>query len=266
MLDGITFVLALLAVVIAPWQKQIQHLQQAVVSERTPWAPRSTIRRGMQLWQRSWSARSALLLTGIAAFVYAGLEVLFPAWVSLAYPPERMGAVLLVGAFGYLIGFAAWRWRLGRCWRSALLVALLIQALILMGSGLQAFADRDRVWMGAVLVFSCGLPVVMAALHQAWVELAPREALPRYFALRYGCEWSTRLVAFLAVPLLIDRLLRPAMSWSIWPFWLMDALGKGPGREMAIAMGGLGWLIVIAIWIRSYWLRDRLRSTLGMRS
>ena len=145
-------------------------------------------------------------------------------------------------------------------------MALLIQALILMGSGLQAFADRDRVWMGAVLVFSCGLPVVMAALHQAWVELAPREALPRYFALRYGCEWSTRLLAFLAVPLLIDRLLRPAMSWSIWPFWLMDALGKGPGREMAIAMGGLGWLIVIAIWIRSYWLRDRLRSTLAMRS
>ena len=265
-LDGITFVLALLAVVIAPWQRQIQHLQQAVVSERTPWAPRSTIRRGMELWQRSWSARSALLLTGIAAFVYAGLEVLFPAWLSLAYPPERMGAVLLVGACGYLLGFAAWRWWLGSCWRSALLVALLIQALILMGSGLQAFADRDRVWMGAVLVFSCGLPVVMAALHQAWVELAPREALPRYFALRYGCEWSTRLLAFLAVPLLIDRLLRPAMSWSIWPFWLMDALGKGPGREMAIAMGGLGWLIVIAIWIRSYWLRDRLRSTLGMRS
>ncbi len=109
----------------------------------------------MQLWQRSWSARSALLLTGLAAFVYAGLEVLFPAWVSMAYPPERMGAVLLVGACGYLLGFVAWRWKLGRCWRSALLVALLIQALILMGSGLQAFAARDRVWMGAVLLFSC---------------------------------------------------------------------------------------------------------------
>ena len=110
----------------------------------------------------------------------------------------------------------------------------------------------------------CGLPVVMAALHQAWVELAPREALPRYFALRYGCEWSTRLVAFLAVPLLIDRLLRPAMSWSIWPLWLMDALGTGPGRVMAIAMGGLGWLIVLALWFRGFLLRDRFRSKFGM--
>ncbi len=41
-LDGITFVLALLAVMIAPWQKQIQNLRQAVVSEQMPWAPRST--------------------------------------------------------------------------------------------------------------------------------------------------------------------------------------------------------------------------------
>ncbi|MDP6193910.1 MAG: MFS transporter [Prochlorococcus sp.] len=265
-LDGITFVLALLAVVIAPWHSEIQNLQRAVVSEQKPWAPRSTLRRGRQLWQRSWAARSALLLTGIAAFVYAALEVLFPAWVSLAYPPERMGAVLIVGTIGYLVGFAAWRSRLGRCWQSALLSALLIQALILMGSGLEAFAGRDGVWLGAVLVFSCGLPVVMAALHQAWVELAPRDALPRYFALRYGCEWSTRLVAFLSIPLFIDRLLSPAMSWSIWPLWLNEALGTGPGRVMAIAMGGLGWLIVIGLGLRGFWFRDRGRAKLGMGS
>ena len=135
-----------------------------------------------------------------------------------------------------------------------------------MGSGLEAFAGRDGVWLGAVLVFSCGLPVVMAALHQAWVELPPRDALPRYFALRYDCEWCTRLVVFFAIPLFIDRLLSPAMSWSIWPLWLNEALGTGPGRVMAIAMGGLGWLIVIGLGLRGFWFRDRGRAKLGMGS
>ena len=51
--------------------------------------------------------------------------------------------------------------------------------------------------------------------------------------INFNSEWSTRLLAFLAVPLLIDHLLSPAMSWSIWPLWLMDALGTGPGRVTA---------------------------------
>ena len=97
------------------------------------------------------------------AFVYASLEVLFPAWVSLAYPPERMGAVLCTGSLGYVIGFAGWRWRLGRL-ANLLALSLIIQALILMGAGLQVFAHRPLFWFGAVFVFSAALPVVIAAL------------------------------------------------------------------------------------------------------
>jgi hypothetical protein len=207
--------------------------------------------RGWRLCQTSWPVRSALIFTSLAAFVYAALEILFPAWVALAYLPERMGAVVITGGCGYVIGFVLWRWQLGQRWREALFLTLMMQALILMGAGLQVFAHQTLVWLAAVMVFSSGLPVVMAALHQTWVELAPPSALPRYFALRYGCDWSTRLLAFLTVPLVVDHLLRPALSWPVWPAWLPDALGTTPGREMAIGMGGLGWLIVLGLLFRS---------------
>ena len=97
------------------------------------------------------------------------------------------------------------------------------------------------------MVFSAALPVVMAALHQAWVTLAPRDALPRYFSLRYGCEWATRLFAFLAVPLLVDFGLSPALEWPVWPSWLTESLGTGQGRVMAIAIGSLGWVIAAGL-------------------
>ena len=116
-----------------------------------------------------------------------------------------------------------------------------------MGAGLQFFAHRPVFWFGAVFVFSAALPVVIAALHQAWVALATKDALPRYFSLRYGCEWAIRLCAFFGVPLLVDKGLRPALDWNLWPSWLLASLGTSEGRVMAIAIGCLGWVIVTGL-------------------
>ncbi|KZR90610.1 Major Facilitator Superfamily protein [Synechococcus sp. MIT S9508] len=250
LVDGISFVLALLSVLVAPWLKEVRRLNSVTSVVPDQIFAAGTLHRLMSLWQRSLQARSALVLTALTAFVYASLEVLFPAWVSLAYSPEWMGWVLITGAFGYLIGFACWRWLLGHRWRTVLPLALVVQALILMGAGLQAFAHRPVIWFGAVFVFSAALPVVMAALHQAWVTLAPRDSLPRYFSLRYGCEWATRLCAFLAVPLLADYGLRPLLDWPLWPSWLLGSLGTGQGRVMAIGIGSLGWVIVAGLCAR----------------
>ena len=247
LLDGISFLVALLSVFVAPWAQALERLDWAVLTgSSTRITPRAWDRL-RALWQRSSPARSALVLTALTAFVYASLEVLFPAWIALAYPPEWMGSVLITGSFGYLIGFACWRWRLGRHWRTCLPLSLITQALILMGAGLQVFAHRPVFWFGAVFVFSAALPVVIAALHQAWVALAPRDALPRYFSLRYGCEWAIRLCAFFGVPLLVDKGLRPALDWHLWPSWLLTSLGTSEGRVMAIAIGGLGWVIVTGL-------------------
>ena len=252
LVDGVSFLLALLSVLVAPWTQAFESLDWAVLTgSNTRITPRAW-KRLRALWQRSSPARSALVFTALTAFVYASLEVLFPAWVSLAYPPERMGAVLCTGSLGYVIGFAGWRWRLGRHWRTCLPLSLIIQALILMGAGLQVFAHRPLFWFGAVFVFSAALPVVIAALHQAWVALAPRDALPRYFSLRYGCEWVTRLCAFFGVPLIVDKGLRPALDWHLCPSWLLTSLGTSEGRVMAIAIGGLGWVIVTGLVMESF--------------
>ena len=61
---------------------------------------------------------------------------------------------------------------LGASLANLLAFSLITQALILMGAGLQVFANRPVFWFGAVFVFSAALPVVIAALHQAWVALA----------------------------------------------------------------------------------------------
>jgi hypothetical protein len=249
LLDGMSFVIAFTCVLLAPWQRESPQLIWSTLPESQQVPFGSMLGRSWSLWKTSRPVRSALVFTMLVAFVYSALEVLFPAWVAVTYPRGRMGLVLIAGSCGYLIGFLLWRWQLGRRWRGAMSATLLVQALILMGAGLKSFAHKTTIWIAAVIVFSSGLPVVMAALHQVWIELAPRTALPRYIAVRFGCDWTSRLLAFLAVPLLVDRLLRPGLAWTVWPAWLPEVLGTAPGREMAIGIGGLGWLIMLGLMV-----------------
>ena len=266
LLDGVTFALAFLVLLIAPWRPLGQSSERITELKTYLWRPTSVLHKGLHLWRRSWKLRSALLFTSLVAFVYASLEILFPAWVLSAYSAERMGMVLILGGCGYLIGFLAWQLGLCRFWWRALPAALLLQALILMGAGLQHYAHRDVIWLVAFLLFSCGLPIVSASVHQAWVELAPRQSLSQYFSLRYSCEWSLRLLAFFSVPIIVDRLLAPVLDLAFWPDWLLHVLGTGPGRLMAIAMGGLGWLIVFGLWMRSRLLNGSKEVPATMRS
>ena len=247
LIDGVSFLLALVSVIVAPWPQDLRRTDYEACDKKNRLFSSRLWNRLFALCKRSSPLRSVFLFTALMAFVYASLEILFPAWVVLAYLPERMGWVLITGCLGYVIGLATWRWLLGHHWRSFLPWILSIQALILMGAGLDFFADRRVFWFGAVFVFSAALPVVMAALHQAWVTLAPQESLPRYLSLRYGCEWAARFCAFFAVPLLVDNGLRPALDWPLWPSWLLASLGNSQGRVMAIAIGGLGWVIVAGL-------------------
>ena len=246
-IDGLSFLLALLSVFVAPWSPDLRRMDYAVYEVKNQLFSPRLLNRLFAFCKCSRPARSVFLFTAMMAFVYASLEILFPAWVVLAYSSDRMGLVLITGCLGYVIGLTAWRWLLGHYWRSFLPLIMSIQALILMGAGMEFFADRRVFWFGAVFVFSAALPVVMASLHQAWVTLAPQEALPRYMSLRYGCEWSTRFCAFFAVPLLVDNALQPFLDWPLWPSWLLASLGTSQGRVMAIAIGGLGWVIVAGL-------------------
>ena len=180
------------------------------------------------------------------AFVYGGTEVLFPAWVITAMGSGRLGGALLVGGLAYGLGFRLYLALPQRLWKRALASVLLLQSLALMGAGLVVFEGLLPVWFGGLGLFSLGLPVGLALVQGRWQQLVPVAELPRLLAVRYGLEWLARLAAFSGCALAVDRLLRPALAWPHWPGWLLQSLGSGPGRPMAVALGGLGWILLLA--------------------
>jgi MFS family permease len=238
LLDGVSFVVALLCVLLA-WTPQLDQRVPITPPASPPWRLRQLLR-----WD---AARPVAVLGAAMALVYAATEVLFPAWMMAGPDRPRLGLALLLGASGYLLGLQLWRrW----CWRrpsAVLAVGLLVQSLMLMGAGLQVFEGWLVVWCGGLLAFSLMLPLVLAALQSRWQQLVPPEQLPALLAQRYRLEWGARLLAFAASAPLVDGLLRPALVWPHWPHWLVASLGQGPGRPLAVGLGAMGWVLLLAL-------------------
>ena len=247
-LDALSFLLAILLVLKAPWRDVLFKpssvpLQKALIG----WD--SLFSRLQRFWLRRQEARPALLFSVVVMGIYAGCEILFPAWVTERWGAARMAAVLLLGCAGYIGGYLIWLVWLGRRWWLSGRWMLVVQALILLGAGMPSLAGVDGLWFAGVFAFSLGLPVVTAALHQAWVSLAQKEDPSHVFALRYGCEWSSRLFAFLSVSLLADRLVRPQLE-SIHPEGLVT------GQALALLLSGLGLVLIMALGLDRSWRRD----------
>jgi hypothetical protein len=124
-------------------------------------------------------------------------------------------------------------------------VALAIQGWVLIGAGLVVFEQWQPIWWLGVLVFTVGIPINLAAVQVLWQQQVSGPDQPRCFAVRLTLESWARLVGFLGLAALVDGLIRPALSWPIWPAWLLQSLGTGPGRPMAMALGLAGWLLLL---------------------
>ena len=247
-LDALSFLLAILLVLMAPWQGVLlKPASSSWQKDSIGW--HSLLSRLRRFWLRRHEARPALLFSVVVMGIYAGCEILFPAWVTERWGAARMAAVLLLGCAGYTGGYLLWRVWLGRRWWLSGRWMLVVQALILLGAGIPFLAGVDGLWFAGVFAFSLGLPVVTAALHQAWVSLAQKEDPSRVFALRYGCEWSSRLFAFLSVSLLADHLVRPQLE-SLHPDVLLN------GQALALLLSGLGLVVMMAIGLERLWLLD----------
>jgi len=250
LLDGLSFGVALVCVLLA-WTPLLNARMPLAVQEPQPWRLRRLL--------RSPTARPVALLGAAMALVYAATEVLFPAWMVAGPGRSRLGVALLLGACGYGLGYQLWRRWGWRRPRALLAAGLLLQSLILMGAGLQVFEGWPVVWGAGLLVFSLMLPLVLAALQGLWQRLAPPEQLPGLLAQRYRLEWGARLLAFAASAPLVDGLLRPALAWPQWPQWpqwLVASLGQGPGRPLAVGLGALGWVLLLAmVSQRRAWVR-----------
>jgi MFS family permease len=252
-LDGLSFGLALACVLLAPWP-QAALGPASVPSRHAParaersWA-QAPIRFGRDLaalWRDRSLRRLALLGTAMA-FVYGATEVLFPAWVITALGNGRLGGALVVGGLAYGLGLRLWLALPPRLWGRALASLLVIQSLALMGAGLVVFEGLIPLWYAGLGCFTLALPVCLAIVQSHWQQLVPVAELPRLLSVRYSLEWLARLAAFSGSALVVDTLLGPALAWPHWPNWLTDALGTGPGRPMAVALGALGWVLVLSL-------------------
>lgn len=211
-------------------------------------SPHRGIRRALRMLWSSWRWRPLLLINSLVAGVFAAVEIAFPAWVVAASGSKRLILALALAGLGYASGLWLWarvpRWR----WLGLLRVVLLLQAVLLTGAGLVCFQQWQGVWFMAVALFAAAVPVALGALQSLWLWWVPLELQPQLFVGRYGFEWISRLGALLGMSLLADGMIAPLIQGSYWPDWLLDALGRGPGRPTAMAIGLLGWGLLIPLW------------------
>ena len=160
-----------------------------------------------------------------------------------------MGLVLFVAILGYLSGFICWNLISLESLKKYLFIAITIQSLILMGSGLRFFENNIVFWMFGVFVFSLLLPIVTSSVQHIWSRLTPEIYITDLFAIRYAGEWSARLLSFVFVSLLVDNVIEPLLFNQNLPIWMQAALGNTNGREIAVSLGLIGWVLFLGMMI-----------------
>ncbi len=241
-INVVSFVLAslLLAFTIFPVSSQL-HLRVGHPSSQR--GLRSNL---MTIWKMSGS-RVLLLHSMTTAALLAAIEILFPAWVLAYMGISRLNLALAMVLFGYVIGVSIWS-RFGMSQRAVIFFyAECVQSVVLMGAGLQIFQDLSIVWLGGVLAYSIAIPIVCSAQQYQWQLNLPQDSRTRYLAAVNGAVWISRIVAFVLVAFLVDRLLSEVSAWLALPGWLQFAIGTDVGRPMALALCGLGWLQAVGI-------------------
>ena len=116
-----------------------------------------------------------------------------------------------------------------------------------MGSGLSFFENKSNIWMLAVFVFSLLLPIVSSNIQHFWSNLTPKKYLTDIFAIRYAGEWSSRILSFLLLSLLVNNFIEPLLFHPNLPIWMKLALGNESGREIAVSLGLTGWLLIVGM-------------------
>jgi hypothetical protein len=257
LLDGLSFAVATVCVLAAHWPVALQRpgaVSRSPVDQALAVPPGGL--RLRWLWRQA-EARPLLVLGTAMAFVYASIDVLFPAWLIAGPGRDRLLPGLLLGGLGYGLGLLLWgRWG----WRrptAVLVICLVLQSLILMGAGLLVFETWLVAWFGGLLVFSLALPLALSALQTRWQQLVEPDQLPQVLAQRYRLEWAARLLAFLCSAVLADAVLAPLLAWEHWPAWLVASLGQGPGRPLAVSLGAMGWVLLLALLLQR---RMRMRT------
>jgi len=222
-LDALSTGVALLSVWFGPWPRHCLdpprlHIETDLVG----------IRNHLCVLLKQPATRALLLVGSTMMAASAAVEVLFPAWVLVSFPPGTLPRALLFSSFTYAAGVLFWQ-RWGRQhWRLWLTLGLLLQASVLMLAAWDGFERLIQVWLLGVSAFNFTVPIVVASLHTLWMTLIP---LPRQlggFAARNAVDWLARLLGSGFAGFLADRWMAPLLP----AFGLGAWLGHGSGRAM----------------------------------
>lgn len=238
-LDAATFAVGLICVASTALPAQIS----AVEPGGAGWRWLGFRASGRQLW-RQLNTRRLLAASMVQSFVLACTEVLFPAWVLMAFGPAWLAPALLLNGLAYGLGTLLWQ-RLGD--RRLLLPALMgLQALMLLGAGIPRIAQLPPLWAAGVVSFTTAVPILLAALQGRWQRLIPPRDQPRCFAVRFSGEWLARLLGLLSTAALVDGLLRGSIAGAAG---LAPAAAAGAAEALALAAVG-GLLLAVLPWLR----------------
>lgn len=255
LVDGSTSLIAAVCTLAAPWPAHaLQRIRPSPGQGKD--LPRQQSLPGLrQGFKQMWGTpqgRVLLVLQAMVAANLAAVEVLFPAWLVAATGPGFLSLAMALGALGYGLGLRHWQRARPKPWRVIVGRGLMLQGILLTGAGLQIFQDLWPVLLVAVFSFATAVPLVLSALQNLWSANVPIQDQPQLFRVRYGLDWLMRLGALLAVAGLVDRLIDPAINHlkngmpaaSV----LLELLGQGPGRPMAMALGITGWALLLPLW------------------
>ena len=249
-LDGASSLVALTCTALAAWPHAALRPERGH-PRRGDQAFGLGVRAAIRALGQSPTWRPLLLLNALVSAVLAAVELGFPAWVVTAMGPWHLTLAMAIGGGGYLLGTQLWSRNWARMeaqqWSTVLRSCLLIQGVVLTGSGLVIFERLPGLWFAAVGVFALLVPVVLSALQALWQVVIPAADQPRLFTGRYSLEWLARLVAIVLFTLSVDRVLLPALAWSGWPPGLIAAVGSGGGRPAAMALGLVGWGLLLPL-------------------
>ncbi len=244
--DCFSFFLAITFVLLAPFSSQLVSKISVLKQNNTKYIF-SSYKIFKKMWNESNSFYFIFVLTITISYSYASTEILFPAWISTAYGTSRMGYTLVTAVIGYILGFTFWNFISVNLLKKTLFTSITIQALILMGSGLSFFENKTNIWMLSVFLFSLLLPIVTSNIQHFWSNLTPKKYLTDIFAIRYAGEWSSRILSFFFVSILVNDFIEPLLFHPNLPTWMRLSLGNTNGREIAVSLGLIGWLLFLGM-------------------
>ena len=180
------------------------------------------------------------------SFILGAIDLLFPAWLLLAFTNPMRVMVLFAAIVGFACGFIFLNTNRLSLANKAYPSILLLQSLILMGAGIQYFEQRYLILVPGVLIFSFCLYAIQHKKFRILVNATNQDSRAPFFVTLCQADTKGMILAMLVSPLFIDFVIEPIMKNPSLAL-LRPYLGTGYERLIAITIGFLGWIMLLLL-------------------